>query len=220
MGRPSPPSPPSPLPETPHDLSHHSISDIGQFITNLFHSKRDGKTRHVCSSSGPPQTHPSLDEEGATYTGKVPIERTDRFNCTGGVDAIKLLRGLRSNLLENAIAFGANVLVDEQYVLVFKRLCPASLSSTTQVGHYNMYKTAPKLPCDGESFVFFSHSFRAQTDPVLHVYQIRYSASATRSQRCDPNRPVALHCARGISGLMTIVDRSEQRDPHIGNSHS
>jgi hypothetical protein len=126
MGRPTPPESPNPLPETPHDPNHHSISDIGQFITNLFHSRRDGKTRHVCSSSGPPQTHPSLDEDGATYTGKVPIERTDRFNCTGGVDAIKLLRGLRSNLLENAIAFGANVLVDEQYVLVLKRLCPVS----------------------------------------------------------------------------------------------
>jgi len=36
---------------------------------------------------------------------------------------------------------------------------------------------------------------------------IRYSASAARSEKCDPHRPVALDQAKGIPGLMTILER-------------
>jgi len=38
---------------------------------------------------------------------------------------------------------------------------------------------------------------------------IRYSASAARAQRPDPNKPVGLDCVKGVAGLMTILERSE-----------
>jgi hypothetical protein len=64
-----------------------------------------------------------LAEEGVTSAGRVVIEQTDLFVCTGAVDVVKLLRGSRSNLLEKAIVLGANVLVDEQYVSLFFEIC-------------------------------------------------------------------------------------------------
>jgi len=36
---------------------------------------------------------------------------------------------------------------------------------------------------------------------------IRYQASAARSEKRDPCRPVALDQARGVPGLMTIIER-------------
>ncbi|KAJ7598955.1 hypothetical protein C8J56DRAFT_915468 [Mycena floridula] len=39
--------------------------------------------------------------------------------------------------------------------------------------------------------------------------QIRYQASAARSAKPDPHRPVALEQAKGVPGLMTIVKRNE-----------
>ncbi|KZT04449.1 uncharacterized protein LAESUDRAFT_657779 [Laetiporus sulphureus 93-53] len=38
---------------------------------------------------------------------------------------------------------------------------------------------------------------------------IRYAASAARSARPDPQSPVAIEHAKGIPGLMTILDREE-----------
>ncbi|KAJ7439348.1 hypothetical protein FB451DRAFT_1059658 [Mycena latifolia] len=37
--------------------------------------------------------------------------------------------------------------------------------------------------------------------------QISYSASATRSDRPDPHRPVALDKVKGVPGLMTVIKR-------------
>ncbi|KAF9652626.1 hypothetical protein BDM02DRAFT_3266326 [Thelephora ganbajun] len=39
--------------------------------------------------------------------------------------------------------------------------------------------------------------------------QVRYSASAARSDRHDPGRPVALDQSKGVPGLMTILKRTE-----------
>ncbi|KAJ8081773.1 hypothetical protein PM082_007619 [Marasmius tenuissimus] len=39
--------------------------------------------------------------------------------------------------------------------------------------------------------------------------QINYSAQAAKSSECDPHKPVALDCASGIPGLMTILERRE-----------
>jgi len=38
---------------------------------------------------------------------------------------------------------------------------------------------------------------------------IRYSAAAARSERRDARRPVALDQAKGVPGLMTIIERVE-----------
>jgi len=48
-------------------------------------------------------------------------------------------------------------------------------------------------------------------NPVDDPYkvQVQYSASATRSDRRDPGRPVALDQAMSIPGLMTILKRSQ-----------
>ena len=38
-------------------------------------------------------------------------------------------------------------------------------------------------------------------------FQIVYTANAARSDKRDPQRPVALENVRDVPGLMTIVDR-------------
>ncbi|KAF7321758.1 hypothetical protein MKEN_00697500 [Mycena kentingensis (nom. inval.)] len=38
--------------------------------------------------------------------------------------------------------------------------------------------------------------------------EISYSASATRSERADPHRPVALDQVKGVPGLMTVLKRT------------
>ncbi|KAJ6588972.1 hypothetical protein B0H19DRAFT_1102323 [Mycena capillaripes] len=40
--------------------------------------------------------------------------------------------------------------------------------------------------------------------------QISYTASATRSDRPDPHRPIALDKVKGVPGLMTILNRTTQ----------
>ncbi|PCH35249.1 hypothetical protein WOLCODRAFT_80056 [Wolfiporia cocos MD-104 SS10] len=45
-----------------------------------------------------------------------------------------------------------------------------------------------------------------QDGRTFKVY-IRYSASAARSGRRDPQKPVALEGAHGVPGLMTVLDR-------------
>ncbi|KAJ7682966.1 hypothetical protein B0H17DRAFT_942356 [Mycena rosella] len=40
--------------------------------------------------------------------------------------------------------------------------------------------------------------------------QISYTASATRSDRADPHRPVALDQAKGVPGLMTVIKRMDE----------
>ncbi|KAI0356065.1 hypothetical protein OH77DRAFT_1424375 [Trametes cingulata] len=49
---------------------------------------------------------------------------------------------------------------------------------------------------------------RHRSDGSFKVY-VHYSASAARSDRRDPQRPVALDKARGVPGLMTILSRLE-----------
>ncbi|KAL0565732.1 hypothetical protein V5O48_016286 [Marasmius crinis-equi] len=39
--------------------------------------------------------------------------------------------------------------------------------------------------------------------------QILYSAYAAKSSECDPHKPVALESAKGVPGLMTILERQE-----------
>ncbi|KAL6306392.1 hypothetical protein BKA93DRAFT_729404 [Sparassis latifolia] len=49
---------------------------------------------------------------------------------------------------------------------------------------------------------------RHRNDRTYKVH-IQYTASAARSDRNDPQRPVAMERARGVPGLMTIVSRHD-----------
>jgi hypothetical protein len=121
--RPAHPTPPEPTqPPQPPETSHPSSpSYVTHLFTKLLHAADAFKVHRIVSFSGPPQTHPSLAEEGVTCTGKVPMEQVDSFVCTGAVDVAKLLRASRMGLLEQALMLGGNVLVEEQYVVRFVR---------------------------------------------------------------------------------------------------
>ncbi|KAI0676444.1 hypothetical protein C8Q78DRAFT_962357 [Trametes maxima] len=47
---------------------------------------------------------------------------------------------------------------------------------------------------------------RHRSDGSFRVY-VHYSASGARSDRRDPGRPISLENARGVPGLMTILNR-------------
>jgi hypothetical protein len=49
---------------------------------------------------------------------------------------------------------------------------------------------------------------------------ISYSASATRSSRPDPQRPVAIEKAKGVPGLMTICERRNDVTGHFSTALS
>ena len=50
-------------------------------------------------------------------------------------------------------------------------------------------------------------SFRLHGRGANGIRQVRYSARGARSERGDPQRPVALENARDVPGLMTIMNR-------------
>ncbi|KAI6000110.1 hypothetical protein EDC04DRAFT_2584208 [Pisolithus marmoratus] len=54
-------------------------------------------------------------------------------------------------------------------------------------------------------------TIRIPKDPRHRLYKVRvrYLASASRSSRPDPQKPVALDKVRNIPGLMTILEREE-----------
>jgi len=80
------------------------------FVTTV-----ERKLHHIDSSSGEPQTHPSLSGEGVTCPEKVDLELKRVFMCESAVDVAKLLRLSRAELFERARLWNANVLVNEQW---------------------------------------------------------------------------------------------------------
>ena len=77
------------------------------------HTHSQVKDHHIESSSGTSQSHPDVAPE--PESSKVgPFNNTDTFVCTGGVNAITLLRATRNAVVEVAESWGANALVDEQ----------------------------------------------------------------------------------------------------------
>lgn len=82
-------------------------------------AKEQAKALNIRCSSGEPQTATSLQAEGAINSKKVQIKHHDLFFVKDGVDVPKLLRGTRATLYDAALYIGGNVLVDEQYVLIF-----------------------------------------------------------------------------------------------------
>ncbi|KAH9937985.1 hypothetical protein B0H21DRAFT_780701 [Amylocystis lapponica] len=135
------------------------VSDVANIFVKMRRHQARSKANRIESSSGEPQTHPTLDGDGFVSEYKVPLVKEDRL-------------ATRAALYETAQALGGNVLVDEQWMCT---VCEA-----------------PRNRNGG--------SFRVN---------VHYTASAARSERRDPQRPVALDRARGVPGLMTIVSRHD-----------
>lgn len=96
-------------------------------VANAFIKFRRAQHDALDFASGIPITDPSLCGEDATCKRRVPLEHADRYVCKGAVDVAKLLRGSRTSLLEKAVLLGANVLVEERWVLLsLSPLCFAS----------------------------------------------------------------------------------------------
>lgn len=105
------------------------LPDVANLIVKLRRSSSKAKLSAAaqgqagvpleCTSGNTPQTHPCLLGEGVTLPRKVPLIEQRRLLCQGGVDTKRLLRTLRSTLLEEAQMIGATVLVNEQYVGFF-----------------------------------------------------------------------------------------------------
>jgi hypothetical protein len=102
----SPPSSPAKL----------AIGDVAKIFIKLRRARDKAKSHHIDSSSGEPQTHPSLAGDGVTCAEKVEIELNENYVCVGAVDVVKLLRCSRTKLFEKARFWNANVLINEQYV--------------------------------------------------------------------------------------------------------
>ena len=103
---------PSPLKKNPR----LRISAVANIFLKLKKHKSNSKSHHIESSSGDAWTYPALAEKGATCDKRVLVEENQLFVCVGAVDVVKLLRAVRGSLYDKALAVGANVLLDEQYV--------------------------------------------------------------------------------------------------------
>lgn len=125
--------PPSPLlSQSPRSPSRHiplRLPDVANLIVKLrrANNKAQAKQYPIESSSGEPQTHPTLISQDATLPRRVPLVEERRFLCRDGVDVKKLLRTMRASLLEEAQMIGANVLVDERYVCLHITACDVGL---------------------------------------------------------------------------------------------
>lgn len=72
------------------------------------------KPHHIQYSSGEiPLSHPGIAENACKR--REPIERTDTYICTGGVNLPVLLRTTRTDLMDTVSILGANALVQEQW---------------------------------------------------------------------------------------------------------
>ena len=98
-------------------MSNIRLPDVANIFVKMRRtsSRSRAKSQVVESSSGEPQTHPGV---LLSSPHKLPLSEEGRFICKDAVDAVKLLRAVRSSLFEKAETIGANVLVDEQYVVL------------------------------------------------------------------------------------------------------
>jgi len=106
-------------------------------VANLFTKMRRFEDKSINTddlefSSGDPKTHPNV-AESAKDQNKIPVEQTEHFVCTGGVNLSTLLRITRISLMKNAErALGANSVVDEQWE------CTISGPKPVQSGKYKV----------------------------------------------------------------------------------
>jgi len=109
----------SPTSSPPKKKNRLSLSGV----TNLFVKMRGMEEKAISTdelelTSGDPKTHPNV-AEGAKDQDKIPVEQTDHFVCSGGVNLPMLLRITRVALMEHIERqLGANSVVNEQCVLI------------------------------------------------------------------------------------------------------
>ncbi|KAG6812220.1 hypothetical protein H0H92_003841 [Tricholoma furcatifolium] len=125
----SPPSdspPPSPLssPKTPTKSMSFGVTNI---LAKMRQGSPKSKAHHIESSSGEPQTHPTVTLNTFEKTG--PYELKETYICSDAVDMQFLLRTTRKSLLEHICNAGLNALVDEQWKYTI--CCPKNPSSNT-----------------------------------------------------------------------------------------
>lgn len=144
--------------------------------------KQRVKPNHIETSSGEQLiTHPVIVQEcdGAAADGVEVVKRArltirDAFECTGGVDSVKLLRASRASLLEKAAMFQTNALVEEEWSCCI--VCPKNRSG----GHYRVQV------CRYKSFLWSMSAhdiwfFRLSTPLPLHVSRPPSAILANRS---------------------------------------
>ncbi|KAF7977336.1 hypothetical protein HWV62_4121 [Athelia sp. TMB] len=177
----SPPSSPS---------KRTSLSDVASLFVKMRHLKERSKAHHIVSSSGDrPQTHAALQGAGTTAE-QIDMELNDVYNCSGAVDTPKLLRASRAKLMQQAKYLNGNVLLDEQCVFSPPSLIRLFRAHTDRGVSWHCTIRGPKNQREREG---------------KYRVHIRYAASASRSSRPDPQRPVALDQARCVPGLMTVL---------------
>lgn len=109
----------NPSPSSSPQKSNRRLSMAG--VANLFTKMRRFEDKSINTdelelSSGDPKTHPNV-AESAKDQNKIPVEQTDNFVCSGGVNLSTLLRITRISLMEHAEReLGANSVVDERCV--------------------------------------------------------------------------------------------------------
>jgi len=91
------------------------MADVANILIKLRRAREKTKSHHIASSSGEPQTHPSLADDGVTCIVKVDIELNEDYICAGAVDVVKLLRCSRTKVLEKASFWNANALINEKW---------------------------------------------------------------------------------------------------------
>lgn len=106
-------SPPASVASSPRKLGFAEVANLFLKMRSL---QDQAKEHHIDSASGDPKSHPGLaPEPESSKTGL--FKYTDIFVCIGGVNVHTLLRATRSAVVEQAEAWGANALVDEQCVV-------------------------------------------------------------------------------------------------------
>jgi len=120
-------------------------------VVNLFVKMRHWEEKAISSdelelSSGDPKTHPNV-AEGAKDQNKVPVEQTDHFVCTGGVNLITLLRITRNALMDDAKRWlGANSVVDERWECIISGPKPVHSNTYKVQIRYSASATLSSVP--------------------------------------------------------------------------
>ncbi|OJA09094.1 hypothetical protein AZE42_02567 [Rhizopogon vesiculosus] len=163
-----------------HAFSNFCHSHLG---IQIHHDAKE--TECIESSSGPARTHPCQADFKPTTVGP-RVDHKDEFICKGGVDAGRLLNLARKGLYSTATKMGGNVLLEEKWDCEIRY---------------------PRSQCRDQFKVTVSAPFRVNEHQDRSLLQIHYSATVARSYRPDSQKPVEIQAAKGIKGLMTVIDR-------------
>ena len=112
--------------------------------------KQRVKPNHAEFSSGPVLlTHPVIvpEDDKTSMDGVEVVKRArltirDTYDCSGGVDSIRLLRASRSSLLEKAEMFQTNALVEEEW-----SCCISTPRKGGNGVHYRVQVSLTVIPC-------------------------------------------------------------------------